>query len=140
MQSVVRMIDKALEVCPSKSAIARALDTDPQTLWQYSAGRKHMPAAKVMRLATLANLNATLELGRYEAEYITKKADGAPAGIVAAVCLVGALSADLGDAKAASSQYPSLRDSFCTLCAMAVAWLLQKMTSPRPLVGPKQAF
>ncbi len=94
------MIDDALRVCQSKSAIARALGVSPQRLWDYETGKRHMPATLVMRLATLANMNSVGALGQYEAEWAGKKTWRAAAGIAGAVFSLAALSVAHGNADA----------------------------------------
>jgi transcriptional regulator with XRE-family HTH domain len=94
------MIDSALMVCPSKSAIARTLGVSPQRLWHYESGMKHMPAHLVMRLATLANMPAVTALGQYEAEWSGKKTWRVAAGIAGAAFSLVALSLAHGDVDA----------------------------------------
>lgn len=101
MRSLEEMIDRATRICGSKSAVARTLGDSPQTLYNYERGLRHMPASKVMRLATLANVNSVIALGRYEAEWAGKKTMGAAAGIAAAASTLVVLSAVPGDANAA---------------------------------------
>ncbi len=100
MNSIKRMIDNALPVCKTKTALAKTLGLLPQNLYDYERGRRHMPAHLVMRLATLANMNAVMELGRYEAEWMQKKLGGAAAGIAGAGFSLVVLSTAPGDATA----------------------------------------
>jgi hypothetical protein len=123
MNSIKRVIDNALQVCPSKSAIARTLGDSPQTLYNYEAGLRHMPAAKAMRLATLANENAVIALGRYEAEWVGKKTMRAAAGIAGASFTLVALSLAHGDAKA-DNVNTLMRGSTAAHYAQLRRWLL----------------
>jgi hypothetical protein len=77
-----------------------------------------MPVTKVMRLAALANVNAVLELGRYEAEWSGKKTGSATAGIAGAVFTLGALSLAPG-----ADAYPLKFSSTSAHYAQLVAWL-----------------
>lgn len=122
MKSVERMIDSALVICKTKTALARVLGDTPQTLYNYEVGLRHMPAKKLMQLATIAGVNPVLELGRYEAEWVTKKTDVAHVGIAAAGFSLAVWFLAHG-ADASASQYPSVRYDICTLCAIAVAYL-----------------
>lgn len=83
MKSVKRMIDSAKAVCrkPTKCCVADYLGIDQRRLDEYERGKRHMPAHLVMRLATIANENAVIALGRYEAEWAGKKLQRATVGI-----------------------------------------------------------
>ncbi len=132
MKSAKRMIDSALTVCKTKSAIARTLGISPQRLWHYESGMKHMPAHLVMRLATLANMNSVNALGQYEAEWAGKKIWRAAAGIAGAVFTLVALSVAHGDASA----YTLLDGSRLAHYAQRrVAWLLRIKRGARRLAG-----
>ncbi len=130
MNSIKRMIDNALRVCPSKSAIARTLGDSPQTLYNYESGLRHMPAAKVMRLATLANMNSVIELGRYEAEWCGKKTMRAAAGIAGAAFTLVALSLAHGDVQASVS-IPYYTGDPLHIMRRTRAWLLRLFGSAR---------
>lgn len=138
MKSVERMIDSALVICKTKSALANLLGDTPQTLYNYEVGLRHMPARKLMQLATIAGANPVLELGRYEAEWVTKKTGDVPVGIVAAAFSLGVLLAVHG-ADASASQYPTVRYDICTLCAVVVAWLQRTRRAQQPSVRSKAA-
>ncbi len=118
MRSLERMIDAATKTCLTKTNVAKALGCTPQRLWDYETGTRHMPVTKVMRLATLANTNAVLELGRYEAEWSGKKTGSATVGIAVAAFSLGALSMAPG-----ADAYPLKISSTSTHYAQLVAWL-----------------
>jgi hypothetical protein len=130
MKSIKRMIDSALTVCQSKSAIARTLGVTPQRFWQFESGLRHMPASLVMRLATLANMNAVIELGRYEAEWCGKKTMRAAAGIAGAAFTLGALSLAHGDVQASVS-IPCYAVDPLHIMRRTRAWLLRLFGSAR---------
>jgi hypothetical protein len=131
MKSLKHLIDGALKMCPSKTAIAHTLGVLPQGLYDYETGRRHMPAEKVMRLATLANANAVIELGRYEAEWLGKKTQRATAGIAGAVSILGVLSLAHGDAKA-NTVMPRSPDAHY---AQLRRWIKTVQTHARRLAG-----
>ncbi len=120
MKSLEQMIDNALQVCESKSDVARTIGQTPQRLYEFASGRRHMPATHVMRLATLANMNAVLELGRYEAEWSAKKIPRAAAGIAGAAFILGALSMGPG-----AEAHPVMMRSHSAHYAQLRRWLLR---------------
>lgn len=125
MESIVWMIDEAMKVWPTKTAIARHLGVTPQRLNDWERGYRHMPPEKIEALAALSGLAPALQIGRYELEWRKKRATSALAGIAALVCSLVVSGAALGPstAEAQTIEYREPVPANCTLCEILVAWM-----------------
>jgi len=91
MQSVKRMIDKALRHVASEADLATRLGVDQQRLWNWKEGRRSMPSAAIIELAHIGGLDPKNALGEYHYEWHEKKQGFAPVGIAAALSFLVAL-------------------------------------------------
>jgi transcriptional regulator with XRE-family HTH domain len=107
MQSVKRMIDKALRHMASKAEIAKRLGVDQPRLSHWETGRRSMPDAAIVELAFIAGLDAKDCLGAYHLERHEKKRVGAVAGIAGLAFALAASVAPTGDATASDASHRS---------------------------------
>lgn len=115
MKSLERMIDKAAQICGSKSEIARTLGVSPQTLYNWESGRRSMPDDKIDVLAHLAGYDPIKALGEYHHERMRKKqTTPVRAGIAAALSFLVVASSGAGDGQVT----PQLSDGVTTLHIM----------------------
>lgn len=92
MDSTKRMIDRAADVCGSRSEVARRLGVAPQRLWDWESGRRSMPDEAIIEIALIAGVDPRAALGAYRWEWHAKKKGRALAGIAALGCLLAALT------------------------------------------------
>lgn len=126
MQSIERMIDKALRSCLTKAEIARRLGVTPQRLNDWQSGYRSMPDEKLIELAHLAGVDEVKAAGEVIVERVRKKRAAALAGIATAACLGGA--ALLGVPNTSQAKDNSSGSPSCTLSARRyVKYLKQKI-------------
>lgn len=96
MESIEKMIDRAMKLCSSKyhegtkSDVARDLGVSAQTLYNWATGRRAMPDWAIIDLALKIGMDPRHALGEYHFERARKKSGLVRAGIAVAVCLLAA--------------------------------------------------
>lgn len=108
MESLKRLIDKAMRVCTTKTALASRLGVSQQRLQHWATGQRSMPDEAVIELARIAGVDQVRALGEYRWEWLTKKKAGAVASGAAwafGVAAVG-IAALLGPAGAQAREKP----------------------------------
>jgi hypothetical protein len=138
MKSAGRMIDRAAQMCGSKSEVARRLQVSPQTLYNWETGRRSMPDEQIDALAHMIGWDPIKALGEYHHEWLRKKtASSAPAGIAALAFFLVAATTAVQDAKALER---TLRVGSPDIhYAKFVAWLRQLIASSLRRDGRRKA-
>jgi transcriptional regulator with XRE-family HTH domain len=126
MQSIKRMIDRAVVFCSTRTEVASRLGVAPQRLNDWESGRRSMPDEAIAALATIAGMELTKCLGAYHAERLEKKRAAASAGLAGAVFALAALAGG-SDARAGvrTAACEATRYTLCALRRSMRGWLAE---------------
>lgn len=117
MQTLKRVIDKAAKKCGSRSEVARRLLVQPQRLYHWETGMRHMPHETLVALALISDTEPPKLVFDYCEEWARKKGVARALGTAAASLLIAAGFA---------ANVTQTGETTYTLRAISVARLLRK--------------